>query len=147
MLLDIIRIPDMNPMKGDVTLIKASNGIVLRKVTDDPEWQKIREEGDHRHEEAAARRPKKQGPSHKRPHMKMTSSHNNQDRSNEPPLPDPPILLCDEPLPLPEHHATNSKEDVPHEEPHRLLGPSMPTVGLPSQQHEVSCIHSFVLPI
>ena len=145
MLLDIICIPDTNPTKGDVALVKASNGTVLRKVADDPEWQKIREEGDRRREEAAAMRPKKQGPSRKRPRTKMTSSHNNQDGSNEPPLPD--SLLRDEPLPLPERHAPNSEEDVPHEEPHRLLGPSMPTVGLPSQQHEVSRIHSFVLPI
>ena len=61
---DIIHIPDTSPTKGDVALVKASNGTVLRKVADDPEWQKIREEGEHRHEEAAAIRPKK-GPSHK----------------------------------------------------------------------------------
>ncbi|KIM51871.1 hypothetical protein SCLCIDRAFT_33094 [Scleroderma citrinum Foug A] len=59
---DIIRIPDTSPTKGDVALIRASDGTVLCKVADDPEWQKICEEGDHRHEESAAARPKKHVP-------------------------------------------------------------------------------------
>ena len=33
---DIIHIPDTSPTKGDVALVKALNGTVLRKVTDDP---------------------------------------------------------------------------------------------------------------
>ena len=72
---DIIRIPDTSPTKGNVAFIRASNGMVLCKVADDPEWQKICQEGDHRHQEAAAR-PKKHGPSCKCPHTEITSSGN-----------------------------------------------------------------------
>ena len=60
--LTYFHIPDMSPTKGDVALIRASNGTVLRKVADDPKWQKIFQEGDHRCQEAAAARPKKHGP-------------------------------------------------------------------------------------
>ena len=137
--LDIIRIPDTNPTKGDVALVKASNGTVLRKVTDDPEWQKIRE-GDHRRQEAAAIRPKKQGPSRKQPRTEMMSNHNNQDGLSELPIPDLPMILHDELRPVPERQATNFDKAISHEEPHRPLGPSMPALRLPSQQHEVSHI-------
>ena len=136
--LDIIRIPDTNPTKGDVALVKASNGTVLRKVADDPEWQKIREEGDRRRQEAAAIRPKKQGPSRKRPRMEMTSNHNNQDGLSELPIPDLPMVPHDELRPVPERQAMNFDKAISHEEPHRPSGPSMPAPRLPSQQHEVS---------
>ncbi|KIM53374.1 hypothetical protein SCLCIDRAFT_31925 [Scleroderma citrinum Foug A] len=93
---DIIRIPDMSPTKDGVALIKAYDGTVLRTVADDPEWQKIREEGDCRREEAAAARLKKHGPSCKRPCMETTSSGNNQERLDEPPLPDLPMVPRDQ---------------------------------------------------
>ena len=62
MLSDIIHIPDTSPTKGDVALIRASDGMVLCKVADHPEWQKICKEGDRRCEESAAARPKKHVP-------------------------------------------------------------------------------------
>lgn len=136
---DIIRIPDTSPTKGDVALVKASNGTVLRKVADDPEWQKIREEGERRREEAAAIRPKK-GPSRKRPRTEVASSRNDQDDLGEPPLPDPPVRAQDKLPPLPEHQATNFDDPASHGESHRSPGPSMPTPRLPSQPHKVSSI-------
>ena len=96
MLSDIICIPDMSPTKDGVALIKAYDGMVLRTVADDPEWQKICEEGDHRREEAAAARPKTHGPSRKRPHMETMSSGNNQEWLDEPPLPDLPMVPHDQ---------------------------------------------------
>ena len=90
MLSDIIRIPDMSPTKDGMALIIAYDGTVLCTVADDPEWQKICKEGDHRCEEAAAARPKKHGPSRKRPCMEMTSSGNNQEQLDELSLPDLP---------------------------------------------------------
>ena len=122
---DIIHISDTSPTKGDVAHVKALNGTVLRKVTDDPEWQKICEEGERRHEEAAAIRLKK-GPSHKRPHMEVTSSRNDQDDFGEP-LPDPPVHAQDKLLPLPEHQATNFDNAASHGESHCSPGPSVPT--------------------
>ena len=62
---EIIRILDMNPTKGDVALMRAADGTVLCMVADDPEWQKIRQDREHRHQEVANAQPKKHGPSHK----------------------------------------------------------------------------------
>ena len=115
------------------------SGTVLCKVADDPEWQKIREEGEHRHEEAAAIRLKK-GPSRKRPRTEVTSSRNDQDDLGEPPLPDPPVRAQDKLPPLPEHQATNFDDAASHGESHCSPGPSMPTPQLSSQPHKVSSI-------
>ncbi|KIM64380.1 hypothetical protein SCLCIDRAFT_23409 [Scleroderma citrinum Foug A] len=97
MLSNIIRIPYMSPTKGDVALIRASDGTVLRKVADDPEWQKICEEGDHRRKESAAARPKKHVPC-KRPHTETTS--NNQGELGGAPLPGLPMVLHDQLSPV-----------------------------------------------
>ena len=88
---DIIRIPDTHPTKGDVALIRASNGTVLHKVADDPEWQKICQ-GDRGCQEAAAARLKKHGPSCKCPHTEMTSSGNTPEGLGGPLLPDLPMV-------------------------------------------------------
>ncbi|KAI5997846.1 hypothetical protein F5J12DRAFT_785061 [Pisolithus orientalis] len=43
---DVISIGDAHPLKGEIALVKAPDGTVLCKVSDDPEWQKSHEEGD-----------------------------------------------------------------------------------------------------
>ena len=60
---DIIRISDMNPTKGDVALMRAADDTVLCMVADDPEWQKIQQQGKHQCQEAAIAQPKKHGAS------------------------------------------------------------------------------------
>ncbi|KAI5994310.1 hypothetical protein EDC04DRAFT_2910564 [Pisolithus marmoratus] len=50
---DIINISDNNPLLGDVPLVKAADGTVLRKVSDDPEWQKSCQERDHQQQQDA----------------------------------------------------------------------------------------------
>ena len=89
---DIIHIPDTSPTKGDVALIRASNGTVLCKVADDPEWQIICQEGDRRCQEAAAARLKKHGPSCKRPCTETMSSGNTPEGLGGPLLPDLPMV-------------------------------------------------------
>ncbi|KAI5992361.1 hypothetical protein F5J12DRAFT_786156 [Pisolithus orientalis] len=42
---DIISIGDAHPLKGEIALVKAPDGTVLCKVSDDPEWQKSHKEG------------------------------------------------------------------------------------------------------
>ncbi|KAI6137254.1 hypothetical protein F5141DRAFT_1060119 [Pisolithus sp. B1] len=44
---DIINILDVSPLKGDIPLVKTADGTILQKVSDDPEWQKSRQEEDH----------------------------------------------------------------------------------------------------
>ncbi|KIM60963.1 hypothetical protein SCLCIDRAFT_26285 [Scleroderma citrinum Foug A] len=73
---EIIRISDMNPTKGNVALVRAADGTVLHMVADDPEWQKIHQDGEHRHQEVANAQPKKHSPSCKRPHMETTNRSN-----------------------------------------------------------------------
>ncbi|KAI5988021.1 hypothetical protein EDD15DRAFT_2199196 [Pisolithus albus] len=43
---DVINISDENPLKGEVPLVKAADGTILRKISDDPKWQKSRQERD-----------------------------------------------------------------------------------------------------
>ncbi|KAI6037648.1 hypothetical protein EDC04DRAFT_2604564 [Pisolithus marmoratus] len=52
---DIINISDNNPLSGDVPLVKAADGTVLRKVSDDPEWQKSCQERDRQQQQDAER--------------------------------------------------------------------------------------------
>ncbi|KAI6142468.1 hypothetical protein BKA82DRAFT_28372 [Pisolithus tinctorius] len=70
---DVISIRDVHPLKGEITLVKAPDGTVLRKVSDDPEWQKSREEEDPgmAAHHAQSRIP---FPSHKRPHVEVTDN-------------------------------------------------------------------------
>ncbi|KIK21557.1 hypothetical protein PISMIDRAFT_12184 [Pisolithus microcarpus 441] len=49
---DIIKMSESPHLKGEIPLVKAADGMVLRKVSDDPSWQKKAREGDNsRHEE------------------------------------------------------------------------------------------------
>ncbi|KAI6009633.1 hypothetical protein F5J12DRAFT_782131 [Pisolithus orientalis] len=38
---------DADPLKGEITLIKSTDGTVLQQISDDPEWQKSLKETDH----------------------------------------------------------------------------------------------------
>ena len=106
---DIICIPDMSPTKGNVALIRASNGMVLHNVADDPEWQKICQ-GDHRCQEAAAARLKKHGPSCKHPHTEMMSSGNTPEGLGGPLLPNLSMVL---PCVSPVHEHTHAVGHLP----------------------------------
>ncbi|KAI6011926.1 hypothetical protein BKA83DRAFT_4501426 [Pisolithus microcarpus] len=48
---DIINTLDANPLKGEVPLVKATDGTILRKISDDPEWQKSRQEEDRQRQD------------------------------------------------------------------------------------------------
>ncbi|KAI6126516.1 hypothetical protein F5141DRAFT_1060265 [Pisolithus sp. B1] len=52
---DIIDIPDENPLKSEIPLVKAANGTILQKILDDPEWQKSCQERDHQWQDTEAR--------------------------------------------------------------------------------------------
>ncbi|KIO01261.1 hypothetical protein M404DRAFT_28803 [Pisolithus tinctorius Marx 270] len=43
---EVIDILDADPLKGEITLVKATDGTVLRQISDDPEWQKSLKETD-----------------------------------------------------------------------------------------------------
>ncbi|KAI6039369.1 hypothetical protein EDC04DRAFT_2895300 [Pisolithus marmoratus] len=72
---DIINISDNNPLMGDVPLVKAADGTVLWKVSDDPEWQKSRQERDCQQQQDAEvhRQHKLLFPSCKRPCMEVSN--------------------------------------------------------------------------
>ncbi|KAI6013849.1 hypothetical protein EDC04DRAFT_2904430 [Pisolithus marmoratus] len=72
---DIINISDNNPLSGDIPLVKAADGTVLRKVSDDPEWQKSRQERDRQQQQdAEVRRQRKLlFPSCKRPRVEVSN--------------------------------------------------------------------------
>ncbi|KAI6140793.1 hypothetical protein BKA82DRAFT_4019030 [Pisolithus tinctorius] len=55
---DVISIRDVHPLKGEIALVKAPDGTVLRKVSDDPEWQKSREEEDPAESHFHRKRPR-----------------------------------------------------------------------------------------
>ncbi|KAI6008933.1 hypothetical protein F5J12DRAFT_892080 [Pisolithus orientalis] len=44
---EVIDILDADPLKGEIALVKATNGTVLWQISDDPEWQKSLKEMDH----------------------------------------------------------------------------------------------------
>ncbi|KAI5995784.1 hypothetical protein F5J12DRAFT_785553 [Pisolithus orientalis] len=44
---EVINILDADPLKGEITLVKATDGTVLWQISDDPEWQKSLKEMDH----------------------------------------------------------------------------------------------------
>ncbi|KAI5989804.1 hypothetical protein F5J12DRAFT_786608 [Pisolithus orientalis] len=44
---EVIDILDADPLKGEIVLVKATNGTVLQQISDDPEWQKSLKEMDH----------------------------------------------------------------------------------------------------
>ncbi|KAI6156649.1 hypothetical protein BKA82DRAFT_4345685 [Pisolithus tinctorius] len=70
---DVISIRDVHPLKGEIALVKAPDGTVLRKVSDDPEWQKSREEEDP----GMAAHHAQSGipfPSRKRPRVEVTDN-------------------------------------------------------------------------
>ncbi|KAI6146796.1 hypothetical protein BKA82DRAFT_4356307 [Pisolithus tinctorius] len=43
---EVIDILDADPLKGEIMLVKATNGTVLQQISDDPEWQKSLKETD-----------------------------------------------------------------------------------------------------
>ncbi|KAI6153026.1 hypothetical protein BKA82DRAFT_28916 [Pisolithus tinctorius] len=43
---EVIDILDADPLKGEIVLVKATNGTVLWQISDDPEWQKSLKETD-----------------------------------------------------------------------------------------------------
>ncbi|KAI5999921.1 hypothetical protein EDD15DRAFT_2193428 [Pisolithus albus] len=53
---DIINTSDANPLKGEVPLVKAADGTILWKISDDPEWQKSRQEEDRRQQDTDVQR-------------------------------------------------------------------------------------------
>ncbi|KAI6000198.1 hypothetical protein F5J12DRAFT_784502 [Pisolithus orientalis] len=69
---EVIDILDADPLKGEIVLIKATNGTVLQQISDDPEWQKSLKETDHQQQGTEQQLP---FPSWKRPHVEV-SNHN-----------------------------------------------------------------------
>ncbi|KAI6127405.1 hypothetical protein EDD16DRAFT_1516680 [Pisolithus croceorrhizus] len=72
---DIIDIPDENPLKSEIPLVKAANGTILWKISDDPEWQKSCQERDRQWQDTeACQQHQLPFPSHKRPHMETSNN-------------------------------------------------------------------------
>ncbi|KIO03322.1 hypothetical protein M404DRAFT_145884 [Pisolithus tinctorius Marx 270] len=70
---DVISIRDVHPLKGEIALVKAPDGMVLRKVSDNPEWQKSCKEEDP----GMAAHHAQSGipfPSCKQPHVEVTDN-------------------------------------------------------------------------
>ncbi|KAI5983323.1 hypothetical protein F5J12DRAFT_787887 [Pisolithus orientalis] len=44
---EVINILDADPLKGEITLINATDGTVFQQISDDPEWKKSLKEMDH----------------------------------------------------------------------------------------------------
>ncbi|KAI6143420.1 hypothetical protein BKA82DRAFT_4359995 [Pisolithus tinctorius] len=77
---EVIDILDADPLKGEIALIKATDGTVLRQISDDPEWQKSLKETDRQQQGTEVlRQPQPQPqqqlpfPSQKRPHMEASN--------------------------------------------------------------------------
>ncbi|KIM56830.1 hypothetical protein SCLCIDRAFT_29258 [Scleroderma citrinum Foug A] len=98
---EIICIPDTNPMKGDVAIFRAMDGTVLGKIADDPEWQKVFQEGEEICQELAATQ-KKHGtsspPSCKR--LQTETTNKNGEGQQPPDLPMVPQDGLSNPLTL-----------------------------------------------
>ncbi|KAI6127045.1 hypothetical protein F5141DRAFT_1060665 [Pisolithus sp. B1] len=72
---DIIDIPDENPLKSKVPLIKAADGTILQKISDDPEWQKSCQERDHQWQDTEAHwQCQLPFPLCKQPHVEMLNN-------------------------------------------------------------------------
>ncbi|KAI6136022.1 hypothetical protein F5141DRAFT_1208413 [Pisolithus sp. B1] len=72
---DIIDIPDENPLKSEIPLVKAADGTILWKISDDPEWQKSCQERDcQRQDTEACWQHQLPFPSHKRPCMETSNN-------------------------------------------------------------------------
>ncbi|KAI6003512.1 hypothetical protein F5J12DRAFT_783575 [Pisolithus orientalis] len=86
---DVMSIRDAHPLKGEITLVKAPDGMVLHKVSDNPEWQKSCEE-----EDPGMAAPHAQSgipfPSCKWPHVEVTD---NDTVPYEDALHDPPAYM------------------------------------------------------
>ncbi|KAI5985259.1 hypothetical protein EDD15DRAFT_2374303 [Pisolithus albus] len=81
---DVINISDENPLKGEVPLVKAADGTILRKISDDPEWQKSRQERDCHQQDTEVRRQRQLPfPSRKRPRLEV-SNDDNDDTAPQP---------------------------------------------------------------
>ncbi|KAI6098672.1 hypothetical protein EDD16DRAFT_1526798 [Pisolithus croceorrhizus] len=59
---DIIDIPDENPLNSKFPLVKAANGTILWKISDDPEWQKSCQERHHQWQDIEAYHLATKGP-------------------------------------------------------------------------------------
>ncbi|KIK24159.1 hypothetical protein PISMIDRAFT_10423 [Pisolithus microcarpus 441] len=95
---DIINISDENPLKGEVPLVKAADGTILRKISDDPEWQKSRQERDRRQQDTEVRQQcQLPFPSRKRPCVEV-SNDDNDDTAPQPAQSGHQGLLRDEGL-------------------------------------------------
>ncbi|KAI6144679.1 hypothetical protein BKA82DRAFT_26761 [Pisolithus tinctorius] len=77
---EVIDILDTDPLKGEITLVKATNGTVLWQISDDPEWQKSLKEMDHQQQGTEVlRQPQPQPqqqlpfPSWKRPRVEASN--------------------------------------------------------------------------
>ncbi|KAI6141231.1 hypothetical protein BKA82DRAFT_4362335 [Pisolithus tinctorius] len=77
---EVIDILDADPLKGEIALIKATDGTVLRQISDDPEWQKSLKETDRQQQGTEVLRqpqPRPQQqlpfPSRKRPHVEASN--------------------------------------------------------------------------
>ncbi|KAI5984503.1 hypothetical protein EDD15DRAFT_2375147 [Pisolithus albus] len=73
---DVIKMSESPHLKGEIPLVKAADGMVLRKVSDDPSWQKKAREGDDsRHEEGVDPLQQRQlpFPSRKRPRAEASN--------------------------------------------------------------------------
>ncbi|KAI6118555.1 hypothetical protein EDD16DRAFT_1519819 [Pisolithus croceorrhizus] len=72
---NIIDIPDENPLKSEIPLVKAANGTILWKISDDPEWQKSCQERDRQWQDTkACQQCQLPFPSCKRPHVETSNN-------------------------------------------------------------------------
>ncbi|KAI6127248.1 hypothetical protein F5141DRAFT_1060825 [Pisolithus sp. B1] len=71
---DIIDIPDENPLKSEIPIVKAANGTILWKILDD-EWQKSCQERDCQQQDTEAHwQCQLPFPSHKQPHVETSKN-------------------------------------------------------------------------
>ncbi|KAI6149322.1 hypothetical protein BKA82DRAFT_4013944 [Pisolithus tinctorius] len=77
---EVIDILDADPLKGEIVLVKATDGTVLRQISDDPEWQKSLKETDRQQQgmevlRQPQPRPQQQlpFPSRKRPRVEASN--------------------------------------------------------------------------
>ncbi|KIO05535.1 hypothetical protein M404DRAFT_25246 [Pisolithus tinctorius Marx 270] len=64
---EVIDILDADPLKGEIALVKATDGTVLRQISDDPEWQKSLKEMDHQQQGTEVLRPPQPRPQQQLP--------------------------------------------------------------------------------
>ncbi|KIK15231.1 hypothetical protein PISMIDRAFT_16663 [Pisolithus microcarpus 441] len=73
---DVIKMLESPNLKGEIPLVKAADGVVLRKVSDDPSWQKKTREGEDTRHKGRVDPPQQHQlpfPSHKRPRAEVSN--------------------------------------------------------------------------